>query len=513
MSNLFKLPPKVQIRATGFPSTFRDLDIYNTLDGQDAPSEVTVFFANSKGIMPKGAEAIGGAHPAGTAVDRLNAFLTRNRFNAAKGEIMMWSSQHGTAMIVGVTDGKKTANDLRALGTKVAKALNDKGFVSATIITEKMGQCVGGTTRALTYGIQTGVFTYSLKSKGDAERKLAAVELVPFMTSKCCDLGQAIGEANAAAEGASFMRQLILMPPNILGTKELTAAAQSLTDLNKKLSVDVLFEDELERLGFGSLLAVGRASVQKSYVVVLRYEGDPDAPLQALVGKGLVFDSGGINIKTDGGKGMKGDMGGAALVLGTVYAAAASDAKVNLVAVIGCVENAIAGNAYRPDDVLTSLSGKTIEVTNTDAEGRLVLADCLTYVERTFKPASITSFATLTGHAVIASGKRAPIFSKNDKLADAMTKAAETTGEMVLRFPLDEYLWAEMSSRIADMINSSGNRMSPGHVTAALFLNQFVEKTPYLHVDIAGASDLWGPDGGQYGVRMTLQFLKDLSKK
>jgi leucyl aminopeptidase len=507
MSKLFTLPPKASIRATGALPTLRDLDIYNTLDGQDAPSEVTVMFATDKGLMPKAAASLG------TAADALNAWLKRNRFNAAKGEMTVWSSANGVALIVGVTDGKKTANDVRGLATKVARELNDRGFVSATIVTEKFGLCVGGTTRAFTYGIQTGLFTYSLKSKSDAKRTLAAVELVPFAKSDCCDLGKAIGEANAAAEGANLMRQLILTPPNILGTKELVDAARHLGSLFGKVKVDVLHEDELERLGFGAMLAVGRASVQGSYVAVLRYEGDPDAPLQAIVGKGLVFDTGGINLKTDGGKGMKGDMGGAALVLGTVYAAAASDAKVNLVAVIGCVENAMAGNAYRPDDVLTSLSGKTIEVTNTDAEGRLVLADCLTYVERTFKPASITSFATLTGHAVIASGKRAPIFSKDDKLAEAMTKAANTTGEMVLRFPLDEYLWAEMSSRVADMINSSGNRMSPGHTTAALFLNQFVENVPYLHVDIAGASDLWGPDGGQFGVRMTLQFLKDLSKK
>jgi len=509
MTNRFLSTQKVAIRATGAVPTFRDLDIYNTLEGRDTPSEVVVMFADEKGLMKAAADMLDNGHP-GNAVSALNDYLTRVRFDAAKGDIEMWSSKHGTAMIVGVPKGKKTANDVRALASKIAKALNGKGFVSATVVTEKFGLCVGGTVRAFTYGIQTAMYDYSMKSSNVSERKLAAVELVPFAKSKCCDLGEAIGNANAQAEGANFMRQLIMMPPNVLGTKDLAEAAESLH--GGKMTVDILHESELEALGFGAMLAVGRASSQQSYVAVLRYKGDETAPLQALVGKGLVFDSGGINIKGDGGKGMKGDMGGAALVLGTMFAAAASDAKVNLVAVIGCVENAIAGDAYRPDDVLTSLSGKTIEVTNTDAEGRLVLADCLTYAERTFAPASITSFATLTGHAVIASGKRAPIFSKNDDLANAMTKAAEATGEMVLRFPLDEYLWAEMSSRVADMINSSGNRMSPGHTTAALFLNQFVEKTPYLHVDIAGASDLWGPEGGQFGVRMTLQFVKDLSK-
>jgi leucyl aminopeptidase len=246
----------------------------------------------------------------------------------------------------------------------------------------------------------------------------------------------------------------------------------------------------MKKQGFGALLGVGQGSERESQLVVMQWsgarkKGDP----VAFVGKGVCFDSGGLSLKPSAGMmGMKGDMGGAAAVTGAMIALATRKAKVNAVGVIGLVENMPDGGAIRPDDVLTSLSGQTIEVLNTDAEGRLVLADALTYTQRRFKPKFVIDLATLTGAIVQTLGfEHAGVFSNNDKLAGQLADAGRSSGERVWRLPMDAAYDKMIRSKIADVKNIGG--ANSGSITAAQFLKRFIEDgTVWAHLDIAGVA-------------------------
>ncbi|HEY2035165.1 MAG TPA: leucyl aminopeptidase, partial [Rhizomicrobium sp.] len=294
---------------------------------------------------------------------------------------------------------------------------------------------------------------------------------------------------DAVAEGVFLARDLVNEPPNVLYPAAFANRAKQLSKLG--LKVEVLGEAEMKKLGMGSLLGVGQGSERESQLVVLRWNGarnKNEAPV-AFVGKGVCFDSGGLSLKPGASMmGMKGDMGGAAAVTGTMRALAVRKAKVNAVGVIGLVENMPDGNAQRPDDVVTSMSGQTIEVLNTDAEGRLVLADALTYTQRTFKPKFVIDLATLTGAIMIALGQdHAGLFSNNDQLAARIAAAGKEVGEAVWRLPLGDGYDKLIKSKIADMKNIGGQYA--GSITAAQFLQRFVEnKTPWAHLDIAGVA-------------------------
>jgi leucyl aminopeptidase len=251
----------------------------------------------------------------------------------------------------------------------------------------------------------------------------------------------------------------------------------------------VLDEKALSKLGMRALLAVGQGSARDSRVVVMRWNGGKDraAPM-AFVGKGVVFDSGGISIKPGGGmEDMKGDMAGAACVVGLMHALAARKAKVNAIGIIGLVENMPDGAAQRPGDIVTSMSGQTIEIINTDAEGRLVLADLLWHVQERYKPTFMIDLATLTGAIMVALGQEhAGLFSNNDELAQRLSAAGEATGEKVWRMPLGPAYDKLIDSKFADMKNTGGRH--GGSITAAQFLQRFVNETPWAHLDIAGTA-------------------------
>jgi leucyl aminopeptidase len=255
------------------------------------------------------------------------------------------------------------------------------------------------------------------------------------------------------------------------------------------VKVEVLGESEMKRLGMGALLGVGQGSERESQLVVMHWRGGrkKDQPL-ALVGKGVCFDSGGLSLKPGGGMmGMKGDMGGAAAVTGTLLALAMRKAHVNAVGVIGLVENMPSGTAQRPDDVVKSMSGQTIEVLNTDAEGRLVLADALTYVQQKFKPKFVVDLATLTGAIIVSLGhEHAGLFSNDDKIAERILEAGKDVAEPVWRLPLGPAYDKALRSKIADMKNIGGP--SAGSIAAAQFLQRFIDKTPWAHLDIAGVA-------------------------
>ena len=283
------------------------------------------------------------------------------------------------------------------------------------------------------------------------------------------------------------------------------------------IDVEVLDRDRMAALGMNALLGVAQGSVNEPYLVIMRWTGrEDDGDPVAFVGKGVCFDSGGISIKPAGGmEEMKWDMGGAGIVAGLLRTLAQRKARVNVVGVVGLVENMPSGTAQRPGDVVTSLSGQTIEVINTDAEGRLVLADALAYTRDRFKPSAIVDLATLTGAIIVALGTyNAGLFSNDDGLANALLSASAATGEGLWRLPLSDAYDKDINSDIADMKNVGKGR-DGGSITAAQFLKRFVGDTPWAHLDVAGVvwgkgdSDL-GPKGATgYGVRLLDRLVAD----
>ncbi len=340
---------------------------------------------------------------------------------------------------------------------------------------------------------------YRTKNLDEYEQRLQTVTIA---TAAVSDAKKSWARLEAVAAGMFFARDLVNEPPNILYPAEFARRVKA--NLSKLgVTVQILGEKEMGKLGMGSLLGVGQGSERESQLVVMQWNGGrkkKEAPI-AFVGKGVCFDSGGLSLKGGAGMmGMKGDMGGAAAVVGTLQALATRKARVNAVGVIGLVENMPDGKAQRPDDVVKSMSGQTIEVLNTDAEGRLVLADALTYTQRTFKPKFVIDLATLTGAIIAALGpEHAGLFSNDDKLSNRIAEAGKAVGEPVWRLPMGPAYDKLIRSKIADMKNIGGPHA--GSITAAQFLQRFVEdKTPWAHLDIAGVA--W-QDGEQKSLAPT----------
>lgn len=318
------------------------------------------------------------------------------------------------------------------------------------------------------------------------------------------------------ATGVEFTRELITEPANILYPESFVARCQQRFE-GTGAELIVLDEAEMEKLGMGSLLGVGQGSVRESRILAIRWNGGtPGEAPTAFVGKGVTFDTGGISIKPGPGmEDMKWDMGGAGAVAGAMLALVSRKAKANLVGVMGLVENMPDGNAQRPGDVVTSMSGQTIEVLNTDAEGRLVLADALHWTQEEFQPARVIDFATLTGAMIIALGNEfAGVFSNDDTLAKNLHEAGEATGDRNWRMPIGPAYDKLINSPIADMKNIGGK--AAGSITAAQFLQRFIANgTPWAHVDVAGMvwSDkpgrTWGKGATGYGVRLVDRFVRD----
>ena len=294
----------------------------------------------------------------------------------------------------------------------------------------------------------------------------------------------------ALAEGMFMTRDLVNEPANVLTTSEFARRLGELAELG--IEVEILDEDELEKLGMRTLLAVGQGSASPTHVVVMQWKGGAkDAAPLALVGKGVIFDTGGISLKPSAGmEDMTMDMGGAATVAGTMRALALRKAKANVVGLVGLVENMPSGTAYRPGDVVKSMKGDTVEIINTDAEGRLLLCDVMWYAQDRFSPAGMIDLATLTGAIIIGLGhENAGVFSNDDDLCEAFLKAARTEGEGAWRMPLGKAYDDLLKSRIADMKNVGGR--PAGSITAAQFLKRFVkDETPWIHLDIAGVASV-----------------------
>ena len=356
----------------------------------------------------------------------------------------------------------------------------------------------------LAQGIALGAYGYLDQKTGkDAERAEGAVTV---MCANPEEAEAAYAPMHAVAEGVYMTRDLVNMPANVLTTTHFAERLENFAGTG--LAVEVLDEPELERLGMRTLLAVGRGSESPSKVVVMEWKGGGDEPPLALVGKGVTFDTGGISIKPAAGmEDMTMDMGGAGTVAGVMFALARRKARANVVGLVGLVENMPDGRAQRPGDVVATMKGDTVEVINTDAEGRLVLCDVMWYAQERFAPDAMIDLATLTGAIIIGLGhENAGVFSNDDALADAFLTAAREAGEGAWRMPLGEAYDKMLKSRVADMKNVGGR--AAGSITAAQFLQRFVKDgTPWIHLDIAGtasrkeATDL-GPAGATgWGVR------------
>jgi leucyl aminopeptidase len=346
---------------------------------------------------------------------------------------------------------------------------------------------------------------YKTKRKEDEER--ADEVKITIAVASVAPVEKAFAAREAVASGVIIARDLVNEPANVLYPEELARRTGNLKKLG--VAVEVLDVKEMKKLGMNALLGVGQGSEHESRTVIMRWNGGKRgaAPV-AFIGKGVCFDTGGISIKPAAGmEDMKGDMAGAACVVGLMHALAARKAKVNAVGAIGLVENMPDGRAQRPGDIVTTMSGQTIEIINTDAEGRLVLADVLHYVNKRFKPKFMVDLATLTGAIMVALGQEyAGLFANDDKLAERLVKAGQQTGERVWRMPLGPEYDKMIDSKFADMKNTGGRY--GGSITAAQLLQRFVDKTPWAHLDIAGTgmgspqTDINKSWGSGFGVRL-----------
>jgi len=369
---------------------------------------------------------------------------------------------------------------------------------------------LGATLRAYAFD------RYKTKRKEGEERRTKP--RVTLGVANIAAARKAWAAREALGDGVVLARDLVNEPPNVLFPEEFARRAATLKKLG--VTVETLDERAIKKLGMGALLGVGQGSARASRVVVMRWNGGKlGTPPLAFVGKGVCFDTGGISIKpAQGMEDMKGDMAGAACVVGLMHALAGRKAKVNAVGVIGLVENMPDGNAQRPGDIVTSMSGQTIELINTDAEGRLVLADVLWYVKNRFKPRFMIDLATLTGAIIVALGhEHAGMFSNDDRLAESLQKAGQATGERVWRMPLGPEYDKMIDSKFADMKNTGGR--DGGSITAAQFLQRFVDKTPWAHLDIAGTgfaspqSDISSGWASGWGVRLLDRLVMDAYEK
>ncbi|MGA9865995.1 MAG: leucyl aminopeptidase, partial [Acetobacteraceae bacterium] len=324
---------------------------------------------------------------------------------------------------------------------------------------------------------------YRTKEKPEDKQRLARLSVLAADRAKA---EAAFVPLKAVASGVFLSRDLVSEPPNVLTPAEMAERCRKLSDLG--VEVEVLGPQEMRRLGFGALLGVAQGSVNEPRMVVMRWNGANKGKPVAFVGKGVTFDTGGISIKPAGGmEDMKWDMAGAGTVIGLMAALAGRHAKADVVGLVGLVENMPSGTAQRPGDVVKSYSGQTIEVINTDAEGRLVLADVLWYCQEKFDPQFMVNLATLTGAIIVALGhEHAGMFSNDDALAERLIAAGQASGEKVWRMPLGDAYDRLIKSEIADMKNVGGR--PGGSITAAQFVQRFVNSKPWAHLDIAGTA-------------------------
>ncbi|MDA9412154.1 leucyl aminopeptidase [Bradyrhizobium sp. CCBAU 45384] len=475
---------------------------------------LVVFCDDALKVGPASAKALGGASE---VVKRAAAAGSFKGKSGAALDILAPEGLKAERLIV-IGTGKASAlkgNDFLKFGGMAASKLK-AGSASMTIMAELPdGAMTTEQAVAIASGLRLRAYKfdrYKTKKKDGEEGALRAD--VSLAVGDATAAKKAFASAGAVVDGVIIARDLVNEPPNVLYPEEFARRAGQLRKLGVR--IEVLDVKAMQKLGMGALLGVGQGSARPSRTVIMRWDGGKkgEAPV-AFVGKGVCFDTGGISIKPAGSmEDMKGDMGGAACVVGLMHALAARKARVNVVGAIGLVENMPDGNAQRPGDIVTSMSGQTIEIINTDAEGRLVLADVLWYVAKKTKPKFMVDLATLTGAIVVALGTdHAGMFSNNDELAERLLAAGIESGEKVWRLPLGPEYDKLIDSQFADMKNTGGRH--GGSITAAQFLQRFVDGVPWAHLDIAGTAmgapktDINQSWGSGYGVRLLDRLVAD----
>ena len=441
--------------------------------------------ASAPGLVALLAEGDAPSSPAARRLDRLTRGMLTRALSSADwarvktGDSLTLAYPAGLAaeaLMLVKLPRKATALEARKAGAAIGRALGAGG---AHVLAETHPQAA-----EISFGLAMRAYDFTPHKSGE-KRTLGPVALA-------CARPEAVAAAAAPlaalSEGVFFTRDLVNEPANVLTTEDFAARLAAMHELG--LEVEILEEADLKKLGMRALLGVGQGSESPSKVVVMQWKGGKagEAPL-ALVGKGVVFDTGGISIKPAGGmEEMTMDMGGAAVVAGVMRSLALRKARANVVGLVGLVENMPDGKAQRPGDVVRSMKGDTIEVINTDAEGRLVLADVLWYTQERFKPKGMIDLATLTGAIIVALGhENTGVFSNDDALCNAFLAAAKSEGEGAWRMPMGDGYDAKLKSRVADIVNSCGR--DGGAITAAHFLRRFVkDDMPWIHLDIAGTA-------------------------
>ena len=440
----------------------------------------------------------------------VSAAAAASRYTGAKGQTLDVLAPAGSdaARIVMIGSGKKADLSLLGVENAAASGYNVVKASGLKILRVELDAATAEQAAHAALGIRLAAYRFDkYRTKEPAEKK-PSIAKTQVAVADVEAAFAAFAPLAALADAVAFTRDLVSEPPNVLYPAEFARRVKALESLG--LEIEILGEPEMMKLGMGSLLGVGQGSIRESQLAVIKWNGAADKSAQpiAFVGKGVCFDTGGISLKpADGMEDMKWDMGGAGAVAGLMHVLAGRKAKVNAIGILGLVENMPDGNAQRPGDVVTSMSGQTIEIINTDAEGRLVLADAIWYCQDRFKPKFMVDLATLTGAIIVALGNDyAGCYANNDELGANLMAASEATGEPMWRMPLPPQYDKNIDSMIADMKNTGGR--PGGSITAAMFIQRFTNGKTWAHLDIAGdRSDhsrwrhrFWGapaePDGG-----------------
>ena len=470
---------------------------------------VAVFVAAEKQLL---ATAKSLDQQAGGALERA---IVASRFTGAKGQSLTVLGQEkiGRLLLLGVGKARELdARSAESLGGQVVADANAAGQKTVTVVVDPVKGTrlsPGEVAARIALGARLRAYRFDkYKTKEKPEQKLS-LEKIIVAVSAVADARRAYARLEPTVDAVFFTRDLVSEPANVLYPVEFARRARELGKLGVK--IDILGEAEIKKLGMGALLGVGQGSERESQLLIMRWMNGPknQAPV-ALIGKGVCFDTGGISIKPAGGmEDMKWDMGGAGAVTGAMMLLAGRKARANVVGVCALVENMPDGNAQRPGDVVKTMSGQTVEVINTDAEGRLILCDAMWYAQEKFKPQAMVELSTLTGAIIVSLGhERAGLFSNNTALSNKLRAAGSEVGEKLWRMPLGPKYDKLIDSDIADMRNVSTGR-DGGSITAAQFLQRFVQEgVAWAHLDIAGMA--WSTKGNDtvpkgataYGVRL-----------
>ncbi|SDF06002.1 MULTISPECIES: leucyl aminopeptidase [Thalassobaculum] len=462
--------------------------------------------------------------PTAREIDRetkglIGTAIAGSRFSGKANQTLTVFTPAGRVLLLGVGDPEKIdAKFAETAGGTIYAALANSGEKEATVMIEASEDKRTEVAAHLALGVTLRSYSFDIYKTKLTKDDKPTLAKVTVSVDGHTEAKKVYDVEAAVAEGVAFTRDLVSEPPNVLFPVEFANRVAAMKDLG--LKIEILDEKQMAKLGMGALLGVGQGSERESRMVVMRWEGGPknQKPV-AFIGKGVCFDTGGISLKPAGGmEDMKFDMGGAGVVSGLMCGLAKRKAKANVIGVIGLVENMPDGNAQRPSDIVKSMSGQTIEIINTDAEGRLVLADALWYTQDKYKPEFMIDLATLTGAMMVALGEETcGYFANDDTLAGELQAAADAVGEAVWRMPLGDAYNKMMDSDVADMKNA-GARWA-GAITAACFLERFVNKVPWIHMDIAGVT--WSrkdrpttPKGASgFGVRALDRLVRDHCEK